>query len=129
MEYPPLQHIAAMLISHNGELKGIRSRYHRGVYLQCPKGIHICPEGAELRLYPPLPALPAHAAIPSPIDIDRTQQGQTKSIASANRSVSDPQNVLRLAKFAFEAHALGDLECRDDTALDLLARLSGVLAD
>jgi hypothetical protein len=30
-------------------------------------------------------------------------------------SISDPQQILPLAKVAFEAHALGDLEACDDT--------------
>ena len=33
-----------------------------------------------------------------------------------------------LAKFAFKAHALGDLECRDNAPLDLLAGLSSSFA-
>jgi hypothetical protein len=37
--------------------------------------------------------------------------------------------VLPLPEFALEAHALGDLKRRDDTPLNLLAGLSGVLAD
>ena len=35
-----------------------------------------------------------------------------------------PQQILPLAKFAFEAHALGDLKCRDDASLDLLSALA-----
>jgi hypothetical protein len=42
-------------------------------------------------------------------------------------SISDPQQVLPLAKFALKAHAFCNLEARDDTSLDLLARLSGSL--
>jgi hypothetical protein len=34
-----------------------------------------------------------------------------------------------LSKIALEAHALGDLEARDDAPLDLLAGLSGALAN
>jgi hypothetical protein len=34
-----------------------------------------------------------------------------------------------LAKIALEAHALGDLEARDDTPLDLLSGFSGALAN
>jgi hypothetical protein len=41
---------------------------------------------------------------------------------------SQPQKVFPLAKFAVEARALGDLECRDDAPLDLLAGLSGSFA-
>jgi hypothetical protein len=44
------------------------------------------------------------------------------------RSISDPQEALPLAKLTLKAHALGDLECRDDTPLDLLAGLSGSFA-
>jgi len=44
------------------------------------------------------------------------------------RSISDPQEVLPLAKLALEAHALGDLECRDHAPLDLLAGLAVVKA-
>jgi len=33
-----------------------------------------------------------------------------------------------LAKVTLEAHTLGDLECRNDAPLDLLARLSGSFA-
>ena len=44
------------------------------------------------------------------------------------RSISDPQQVLPLAKVALEAHALGNLEARDDAPLDLLAGLSGRFA-
>jgi hypothetical protein len=40
-------------------------------------------------------------------------------------SIADSQQVLPLAK----AHALGDLKRRDDAAFDLLARLSGALAN
>jgi hypothetical protein len=36
--------------------------------------------------------------------------------------------VLPLAKIALKAHALGDLEARDDSPLDLLAGLSGCFA-
>ena len=43
-------------------------------------------------------------------------------------SISNSQQVLPLAKFAFEPHALGDLKRRDDATLDLLAGLSGALA-
>jgi hypothetical protein len=41
---------------------------------------------------------------------------------------SQPQKVFPLAKFAVEARALGDLECRDDAPVDLLAGLSGSFA-
>jgi hypothetical protein len=41
-------------------------------------------------------------------------------------SVSDPQQVFPSAKVILEAHTLGDLECRDDTPLDLVAGLAGV---
>ena len=41
------------------------------------------------------------------------------------RSITDPQQILPLAKLALEAHALGDAEARDDAPLDLLAALSG----
>jgi hypothetical protein len=43
-------------------------------------------------------------------------------------SISDPQQILPLLTFALETHAFGDLECRDDTPLDLLAGLSGSFA-
>ena len=36
-------------------------------------------------------------------------------------SITDPQQVLPLAKFALEAHALGKPEARDDAPLDFLA--------
>jgi hypothetical protein len=44
-------------------------------------------------------------------------------------SIANPRQVLPLAKFAFEAHALGNLKRRSDAALDLLPALSGALAD
>ena len=47
------------------------------------------------------------------------------TIAIFNRQ---PAEGAPLPKFALEADAFGDLECRDDAALDLLAGLSGVLA-
>jgi hypothetical protein len=43
-------------------------------------------------------------------------------------SISDLQQVLPLAKFTLKAHAFCNLEARDDTSLDLLARLSGSFA-
>ena len=46
----------------------------------------------------------------------------------SHKSISNPQQVLPLAKLALEAHAFGDLEGRDDAPLDLLARLSGGFA-
>jgi hypothetical protein len=45
-----------------------------------------------------------------------------------NARVVNPQQVLPLAKVTLEAHALGDLEARDDTSLDLLAGLAGSFA-
>jgi hypothetical protein len=42
---------------------------------------------------------------------------------------ANPQQVLPLAKVTLEAHALGDLEARDDTPLDLLTGLPGALAN
>ena len=49
----------------------------------------------------------------------------TTGIASR---IPQPQQVLPLAKFALKAHAFGDLEGRDDAAVDLLAGLSGGFA-
>jgi hypothetical protein len=43
--------------------------------------------------------------------------------------MSNLQQVLPLAKFAFEAQALDDLEARDDASLDLLAGFPGALAN
>jgi hypothetical protein len=43
-------------------------------------------------------------------------------------SLANSQQVLPLAKLAFEPHALGDLKGRDDAALDLFPTLSGALA-
>jgi hypothetical protein len=40
------------------------------------------------------------------------------------RSVSDPQQILPLAEFSLKAHALGNLEARDDAPLDLAPPLS-----
>ena len=37
------------------------------------------------------------------------------------RSISDPQQLLPLAKVALETHALGDSKARNDASLDLLA--------
>ena len=48
--------------------------------------------------------------------------------APSRLSYSNPKQVLPLAKFALEAHALGDLKRRDDTPLDLLAGLPGCFA-
>ena len=42
-----------------------------------------------------------------------------------NRSISNLEEMLPLAKFALKAHALGDPECRNDARLDLLAGFSG----
>jgi hypothetical protein len=42
--------------------------------------------------------------------------------------ISNPQQVFPLAKFSLKAHALGDVEARDDARLDLLAGLSGGFA-
>jgi hypothetical protein len=39
-------------------------------------------------------------------------------------SISDPQQLLPLPKVAFEAHAFGNLESRDDASLDLLPAFS-----
>jgi hypothetical protein len=44
--------------------------------------------------------------------------------AEAASQFANPQQVFPLAKFALKAQALGDLECRDDTSLDLLAKIS-----
>ena len=41
------------------------------------------------------------------------------------RSISDPQQILPLPQFPFEAQALGDPKRRDDAPLDLLAGLPG----
>ena len=35
----------------------------------------------------------------------------------AKSSISNPQQVLPLAKFSFEAHAFGNLKCRDQATL------------
>ena len=43
-------------------------------------------------------------------------------------SISDPQQVLPLAKIALKADALGYPECRDGTPLDLLDGLPGSFA-
>jgi hypothetical protein len=48
--------------------------------------------------------------------------------AASKFSISNPQQVFQLAKVTFEPHAFGNLEARDDAALDLLAALSGALA-
>jgi hypothetical protein len=50
--------------------------------------------------------------------------GGLRAADEAPRSISDPQQVFPLAKVALEAHALGDLKCRDDAALDLLSTLA-----
>ena len=42
--------------------------------------------------------------------------------------MSNPQEVLPLAKIALKAHALGNLERRDHAPFDLLAGLSGSFA-
>ena len=42
-------------------------------------------------------------------------------------SIANPQQVLPLAKVTFETHAFGNLKCRDDATLNLLAALSGPL--
>jgi hypothetical protein len=49
-------------------------------------------------------------------------------VAAHNSSISDPQQVLPLAKVALKAYALGHLKRRDDAPLDLLAGFSGALA-
>jgi hypothetical protein len=114
MEYPPLQHIAAMVISHNGELKGPFDLDIIEAFIFSVR--RVSRFAPEPRLCPSIAALPAHAAIPLPITRhQKPQQGRTKSIASANRSISNPEQMLPLAKFALKTHALGDLECRDDT--------------
>jgi hypothetical protein len=59
-------------------------------------------------------------------DFTLVLQGQT---AGSKISFANSQQVLPLAKFARKAHALGDLEGRDDVSLDLLASLSSPLAD
>ena len=41
----------------------------------------------------------------------------------SHKSISNPEQVLPVAKLAFEAHALGYPEGRDDAPLDLLASL------
>jgi hypothetical protein len=48
------------------------------------------------------------------VDFDRLGKGSHKSI-------SDPQQILPLAKVALEPHALGDPKRRDDASLDFLA--------
>ena len=39
----------------------------------------------------------------------------------SHKSISNPEQVLLLAKLALETHAFGDLEARDDAPFDLLA--------
>jgi hypothetical protein len=46
-------------------------------------------------------------------------------IASAKRSISNPQKFLPLANVPLESQALGDPKGRDQASLDLLAAFSG----
>jgi hypothetical protein len=52
------------------------------------------------------------------VDLDRLSKGSHKSI-------SNTREALPVAKFALKANALGNLECRDDAPLDLLAGFPG----
>jgi hypothetical protein len=76
MEYPPLQHIATMVVSHNGELKEPFDIIEAFIF-SVRGGIQIYPEGVEPRLCHSIPALPAHAAIPRTyqLDIDKINKG------------------------------------------------------
>jgi hypothetical protein len=55
------------------------------------------------------------------VDLDRLSKGSHKSI-------SNTREALPVAKFALKANALGNLECRDDAPLDLLAGFPGSFA-
>jgi hypothetical protein len=47
----------------------------------------------------------------------------------SHKSISNPQQVLPLAKIRLESYALGDLKRRDDAALDPFAAFVGTLVN
>ena len=57
--------------------------------------------------------------------IANLQSFRTMVLGGLQFAIANPQQVFPLAKLSLKAHALGDLEARDDTPLDLLAGLSG----
>ena len=70
---------------------------------------------------------------PAHLTFDRAQNdGKMTDIDEVGDSVREKESaihfrsaeMLPLAKVALEAHAIGDLKLRDDTSLDLLAKLS-----
>ena len=127
MEYPPLQHIATMVVSHNGELKepfDIIEAFIfsvRGASRFTPKAWSRGYATPFLRYPPTLP-------FRGPTNSTSIRSTRADQLHGENRSISDPQEALPLAKVALKAHAFGDLEYRDDTPLDLLAGLSGGFA-
>ena len=58
----------------------------------------------------------------------RIAGGQRGLPQGSPRSISDPQEAFPLAEFALKAHALDNLEARDDAPLDLLSRSAGRFA-